>query len=187
MIDDQKKLLRKKIREIKQQHPQQQNSKNSKLILEKVEQSIWFQQANIVMAYWAMDDEVQTADWILKWHKHKRIILPCVNGNVLDLREFTGLNSMKEGVKFNIKEPIGPLFLTPERIDVVIVPGIAFDVHNNRMGRGKAYYDGLLAHSQMKKIGIGFDFQLLANVPADIHDIKMNWVVTERRSTDQTF
>lgn len=186
MLNDQKKSLRRTIRTLKQQQPQQQKSEASQLILEKVEQSIWFQEAAIVMAYWSLDDEVQTTEWILKWHKKKRFILPCVNGKVLDLREFTGLESMKGGEKFNIMEPIGPLFTTPELIDVVIVPGIAFDTSNNRMGRGRAYYDGLLAHSKMKKIGICFDFQLLPNVPAEMHDIKMNWVITESRCTHQT-
>ena len=65
-----------------------------------------------------------------------------------------------------------------DKIDLVIVPGIAFDKQNNRMGRGKAFYDGILNKLSGVKVGVCFRFQIVENVPTDEHDIKMNYVIT---------
>lgn len=64
------------------------------------------------------------------------------------------------------------------KIDLVIVPGIAFDKNKCRLGRGKGYYDRYFMNKRIKKIGIGFDFQLLDEVPTSSFDIKMDKVIT---------
>ena len=63
-------------------------------------------------------------------------------------------------------------------IDLAIVPGIAFDKKKNRMGRGKGYYDRYLQNKNIVKIGIGFDFQLLENLPVDAHDVALDIIIT---------
>ena len=75
-------------------------------------------------------------------------------------------------------EPSGELFTHYDSIDVAIIPGMAFDAGGNRLGRGKGYYDRLLARiPDVYKIGICFDFQKVESVPADINDIKMDEVI----------
>ncbi len=182
-IDEQKKKLRKEIRILKKQQTQEQKKTASSLIIQNIEKETFFQNAETVMVYWSMNDEVITHDAVLKWYKEKRIILPCVKGDILELREFTGMDSMKAGEHFGIPEPTGPLFTDIESLDLIIIPGVAFDLCNNRMGRGKAYYDGLLKSAKAYKVGICYDFQLLVSVPADIHDIPMDIVITESRTT----
>lgn len=62
---------------------------------------------------------------------------------------------------------------------MIIVPGVAFDNNNNRLGRGKAYYDKLLKESKSYKVGVCFDFQLIEEVPVDEYDIKMDLIISE--------
>ncbi len=131
------------------------------------------------MAYWSMDDEVYTHDFILKWHNKKKIVLPVVKGNELELKSFSGLDNLIKGESYGIEEPSGDIFDQPEKIDLIIVSGIAFDKTNNRLGRGKAYYDKLLKSTKANKIGVCFDFQFLASIPVDKHDIKMDLVISD--------
>ena len=65
-------------------------------------------------------------------------------------------------------------------IDIVIVPGVAFDKKYNRMGYGKGYYDRFLKDMTALKIGVCHSFQLVDEIPSEPHDIKMDMIVTER-------
>jgi len=179
MIDEEKKRIRREIRNLKKAISLEEKTLRSKAILNKVENLHEFINAKTVMLYWAMADEVQTTDFVIKWSGSKRVILPCVNGNDLDLRLFRGEEDLVAGENFGIPEPSGELFTDYNEIDLILVPGVAFDIANNRMGRGKAYYDKLLLSLKAYKLGVCFDFQLLQSVPTDEHDIKMDQIVTE--------
>ena len=62
-------------------------------------------------------------------------------------------------------------------IDTALVPGMAYDAQGHRLGRGKGYYDRLLAGLDCRKIGVCFDFQKVSEVPVDVHDIPVDIVV----------
>jgi 5-formyltetrahydrofolate cyclo-ligase len=62
------------------------------------------------------------------------------------------------------------------------VPAIAYDANGNRVGRGKGYYDRLLAETKATKIGVGYDFQIVDSIDAEAHDIAVDMVITDRRS-----
>ncbi|HQG08910.1 MAG TPA: 5-formyltetrahydrofolate cyclo-ligase, partial [Dysgonamonadaceae bacterium] len=70
-------------------------------------------------------------------------------------------------------------FVDFDSIDLIIVPGVAFDRKLNRLGRGKGYYDRLLSQLKSPKIGICFDFQLLESIPVEDWDIKMDMIVAQ--------
>ena len=179
MIDKEKSEIRNCIRKLKKQISFENKKARSKIIFEKLEKLEEFKKSKIIMAYWSMDDEVYTHDFILKWHGEKKIILPVVKGNELELKSFSGLDNLTKGESFGIEEPNGDIFDQPEKIDLIIVPGIAFDKTNNRLGRGKAYYDKLLKTTKAFKIGVCFNIQLLESVPVDKHDIKMDLVISD--------
>ena len=65
-------------------------------------------------------------------------------------------------------------------IDLIIVPGVAFDRQHNRLGRGKGFYDRLLSTLDVPKIGICYDFQLKDQIPAEPFDRKMDLIITEK-------
>lgn len=176
-IFQQKQELRKQVRHLKNHVSLEEKKKLSIKIFEKLEESALFLSSQTIMAYWSMDDEVYTHDFVLKWASQKRIILPVVDGANIVLKEFKGVEHLVAGERFGIPEPAGPIFKYPELIDLIIVPGVAFDKDNNRMGRGKAYYDKLLRESKAHKIGICFPFQLFPSVPHDHMDVKMDEVI----------
>lgn len=176
-IEAEKKKIRKEIRALKQNYSLDQKKEMSLPILESLEKLPEFINAKTVMLYWSMKDEVFTHEFVCKWAKQKRVILPCVIGETLDLKVFYGKENMVEGETYGILEPDGPVFMKEDELDLILIPGIAFDSNNNRMGRGKAFYDRLLQSLSAFKVGICFDFQMLDDVPVDEHDIKMNEVV----------
>ncbi len=178
MINQQKKETRHYIKQLKKDYTFEKKHEKSKIIFDQVEQLEKFQQADAIMAYWSMNDEVYTHDFVLKWFQTKALILPSVKGDELELRIFKGLDDMLEGVSFGIKEPSELYQSGLDKIDLIIVPGVAFDKQNNRLGRGKAYYDKLLSKTKALKVGVCFDFQMLEKVPADQYDVKMDMVIT---------
>jgi len=178
MIDEVKKAVRKQIKEKKKTYSLEEKKEKSKLIFNQIESLDAFQNAEIIMAYWSMDDEVFTHDFIQKYQNKKKIILPVVNGDNLDLKEFTGLSNLRSENYFGIGEPKGELFEQGNKIDLIIIPGVAFDKSLNRLGRGKAYYDKLLNTTKALKVGVCFDFQMLESIPVGKYDVKMDLILT---------
>ncbi len=178
MINEEKKAVRKQIREKKKDYSLEEKKEKSRLIFDQIEKLSAFRKTKIIMAYWSMVDEVFTHDFIQKYQNEKKIILPVVEGDNLKLKVFTGLSNMKISKSFGIGEPDGKLFEQTDKIDIIIVPGVAFDKSLNRLGRGKAYYDKLLKNTKALKIGVCFDFQMLESVPVDEYDVKMDLIIT---------
>lgn len=172
-----KKEARQLIRKRKQRFTLSEKRELSAPVLQKLEQHQWFDQADTIMMYWSMDDEVSTHDFIEKWHHSKRIILPTIDGNDLILKPFCGKEQMKPDSQFGILEPQGASFSEYDTIDLIVVPGVAFDKSNNRLGRGRGFYDKLLKRVDCRKIGIAFEFQIMDNVPVDEHDVVMDAVI----------
>lgn len=133
-----------------------------------------WQQSQNVLLYYSLPDELQTVDF-LNSITDKELYLPRVNGDKLDIVPFNRKN-LTTGA-FNILEP-GGISVSPTTIDLIVVPGIAFDKEGNRCGRGKGFYDRLLSECSATKVGVGYDFQLIENVPCCEHDVKMDIVIT---------
>lgn len=177
-IIEQKKLLRKEIYRQKALFTNEEKEVQDKFVNSQILKHSKIKNAKTIMAYWAMPDEVDLTESILELHKEKTILLPIVTHDHLVIRKFDGLDSLQEGIAYGILEPTGELVEDYSSIDVVIVPGMAFDMEMNRMGRGKAYYDNFLVQTQAYKLAVCFDFQIVEKVPADKHDVKMDEVCT---------
>ena len=84
--------------------------------------------------------------------------------------------------KLGIREPNAACAEIPlDQFDLILVPGVAFDLRGHRLGRGKGYYDRLLANATAVKCGIAFDEQIVEEVPVEEHDARMNFIVTPSR------
>lgn len=151
-------------------------------ILAALEAHPAFRAANTVLLYHSLKDEVDTHEFIKKWSGEKRILLPVVKGDDLELRIYTGPQDMKIGA-YGIEEPIGETFTDYAEIDFIAVPGVAFDREGNRLGRGKGYYDRLLPRIPSAfKAGICFPFQLIDQVPTEPFDICMDVIITNNEN-----
>lgn len=135
-----------------------------------------FQSAHTILLYHSLQDEVHTHDFIEKWSKSKRIVLPVVIEDELELRSYSSPNDLAIGA-YGILEPTGTPFHDYDSIDLAIIPGVAFDTAGCRLGRGKGYYDRLLPKLTAHKIGVCFPFQFVDEVPAEELDIRMDEVL----------
>jgi 5-formyltetrahydrofolate cyclo-ligase len=176
-ITEQKKELRNRVWKLKAGYSFQQKIEKSKQIFAQIEKLPVFVGAKTVMCYWSMPDEVATSEFILKYWNEKKFVLPVVKKDELELRYFEGVDRLKPGKSFNILEPTGEALVSFSDLELIIVPGVAFDKNMNRLGHGKAYYDKLLSKVKVHKIGVCFDFQFFDNVPVDMHDVKMDQVI----------
>jgi 5-formyltetrahydrofolate cyclo-ligase len=83
---------------------------------------------------------------------------------------------------FGIREPSESCPQFPlNRLDLVLVPGVAFDLHGRRLGRGKGFYDQLLATVRGRTCGVAFDEQIVNEIPLEPHDVLLNCILTPSR------
>jgi 5-formyltetrahydrofolate cyclo-ligase len=96
-----------------------------------------------------------------------------------------GLNKLATDIvmgKFGVREPAaGCKEISLDKFDLVLVPGVVFDWQGHRLGRGQGFYDRLLEKVSGIKCGVGYDFQLLENIPTDTHDAKVDFILTPSR------
>ena len=168
------------MRELKRAVTPEEKLRRSETVMRGVEALPEFQRARVVLLYWSMADEVQTHAFVERWYKEKTLLLPCVDGDDLRLRQYTGPECMVAGEQFGIGEPTGEEWTDLDAVELIVVPGVAFDRQNNRMGRGRGFYDRLLKSTpNAVKIGVAYDFQILDSIPVEPHDVKMDRVITE--------
>lgn len=173
-----KKEIRENMVELRQRISDSNRMIYSNMIVENIEKLELFLAAKNILLYWSMKDEVYTHDFVNRWKNQKKIILPVITQGGLKLRQYTGDWKKFKTKKFTILEPAGIDYFSPDLIDLAIVPGLAFDSKNNRLGYGKGYYDKLLVRIKAYKIGVCFDFQKIEYIPHSKHDIKMDTVLT---------
>ncbi len=136
--------------------------------------------ARTLLLYSSLPDEVPTQELIDEFvSKGKTVLLPrVINDTDMELRHYTGGSDLKKGA-FGIMEPTGELFTDYNKIDVAIIPGVAFDKEGHRLGRGKGYYDRFLPLlPNAYKIGVCYPSRLLEHIPTDEHDIHMDEIIS---------
>lgn len=172
--------LRQQIREMKRQLTRQQREELSLSIVTRIRERV--KDATTIMAYYPLPDEVDIRQFLDELVAGgKTVLLPRVTGDeTMELRVYTGLEGLSEGA-FHILEPVGELFTDYASVDVILIPGLAFDALGHRLGRGRGYYDRFLIASGIaesgKTIGVCFDFQKVAEVPVDEYDIPVDEVI----------
>ncbi len=172
-----KHVLRKEIKKQTAGLSREEKQRLSDEILCGIEQLPEFKKAKNILLFWSLPDEVFTHNFLEKWHKQKCLLLPAVNGDELELKHYEGGGKLQAGA-FGICEPQGKLFTEWDKIDMALVPGVAFDCNQNRLGRGKGYYDKLLPKISGTKIGVCFPCQLVESVPCQEWDVKMDFIVS---------
>lgn len=136
-----------------------------------------FGSAKVVGAYYSFGSEVKT-DLIIQKAKAlgKKVALPSVEGERLAFYELSSGKYLVKG-RFGIIEPLpyGPV----DKIDLLVVPGIAFDKKGYRLGYGKGYYDKFLAKKEVFSVGLAYSFQLIDSLPSGEYDKRMHAIATE--------
>lgn len=175
-IHEEKNRIRSDIRVLKKMLTQEQKEKEAETVFGKIESLPKFKTAKTVLIYWSTPDELPTHSFVKKWSAHKTMILPSVKGDRLLLKKFTSDTKMIQRALGIFEPDLPDTFIG--KIDLVIVPGVAFDAKKNRLGRGKGYYDRFFKRNKTMKIGVSFDFQLVATIPVNKLDKQMDMIIT---------
>lgn len=180
-LKEQKALMRTKMRrECKAMDAQTRNALSEAACARLVMLSA-FREAECILAYMAMPHECDPARAVeAGWRSGKRIVFPvCEENFALGLYLPSGGDAFVQG-KYGIWEPDirRSVRVDPEKLDCVIVPGIAFDKAGGRLGQGAGYYDRLLTGIKAFRIGLCFPMQITELVPTDKYDCKMDAIVS---------
>jgi 5-formyltetrahydrofolate cyclo-ligase len=149
-----------------------------------VQQRVW-QEAGSILFFAPTADEVNTWPLLERALKERRIVaLPRF---VSQKRSYVAcrVENLAEEIttgQFHIREPSAKCPEVPlNRLDFILVPGVAFDLHGRRLGRGRGYYDQLLAAVRGTTCGVAFEQQIVREVPVEPHDIHLNCILTPTR------
>lgn len=170
--------LREQVSESKRKYSAEELQEMSQEVLAVLEITGKFGDARKICIYNAMAGEVETRFFVDKWMREKEFYFPVVDGQDIVLRKVAE-DTVYEKSPIGVYEPVGENFQDYKKLDLIVVPGVAFDRQCNRLGRGKGYYDRFLAETNVHKIGICFDFQLFDSIPVAEYDVKMDMIVSE--------
>ena len=158
-------------------------SQASSRIMDNLQRLDEFGRANTVALYKAIAGEVYPEPLFdICRDMGKRTCIPVfmAQEGIYAFAEITSETLFKTG-NYGIPEPITAAPMDRDSIDLMIVPGVAFDSTGNRLGRGGGYYDRLLAGFAGQKAAVAFDFQVYPRIPFDKHDISMDLIITETK------
>ena len=171
-------LLRKQMKERLAGYTDEALARFSAMLRDSLEAHPFFREAGVVMMYCALPSEPDLRSLMDRWLGRKEILLPVTTEQGLRLKRYEGIGRMRRG-RYGIWEPdTDEWWDAPERIDLVVVPGVAFDRAGNRLGHGKAYYDRFLRPLAVRRVGVCFPFQLVDEVPHDDLDCRMDAVLS---------
>lgn len=164
-----------KKRDLQTQKEIEEKSKRIKEVLFSLEDFI---KARNILFYYSFRSEVKTDIMIKEVLEKKRIFLPKVEGKELKIYEIKGMNEVERGF-CGIFEPLPYKLVHFKEIEMVIVPGVAFDRMGFRIGYGKGFYDRFLHLHSFQKIALAFALQIVDKIPHTKEDIRMDKIITE--------
>lgn len=150
-------------------------------LFERIEHCEAFAKAHTVALFASLRDEPPTQEVIRRWAQCKRIVLPRVEGDDMEFYDYCAEEAMTRGA-FGIEEPQRTAVCREDEIDLMIVPGMAFDACCRRLGRGKGYYDRYMSRPAFRAatIGVCLSERLVEAVPVEEHDRRTDAVATDK-------
>ena len=182
-----KEEIRKRILSLRDSQTEEEMRSKSELIQKRLFNLPEFKKAKTIMFYVATRSEVRTEQMIkVALKQGERVVVPIsdVKNRKLILSELKDFDELEPGT-FNILEPKKEFIrrVSPEEIDLVITPGIAFDKDGDRIGYGMGFYDNFL--SSLKKripvVGLAYELQMVDDIPVNDKDVTVDKIVTEER------
>ncbi|MCS7278439.1 MAG: 5-formyltetrahydrofolate cyclo-ligase [Thermodesulfobacteriaceae bacterium] len=132
--------------------------------------------------YSAIDKEVNLEELIGEaFLKNKRVFLPKTwfKEKRLSFHQIFSLSDLKPGAFKILEPPLSAPLIEVSQLDLIFVPGVAFDLYKGRLGYGVGFYDRVLAQTKALKVGVAFSFQIFERLPLEEHDQRVDLVVTE--------
>ena len=186
MGNEMKKTLREEFLKKRKELSDLEIQKKSKQIEHRLFSLPWYQNAKTILFYVSYDNEVNTHDMIKdSFTKGKTVIVPKTDSKekTLCLSKLLSWDDLSP-CAYSILEPRKECVheVPVSSVELLIVPGIVFDLHGHRIGHGMGYYDRLLCEgTDAMKIGLAFELQLVEKIPAEQHDVSVDMIITEER------
>lgn len=170
-----KQILRNKYKEIRKSI--ENKEEHDSVIFNKIISLEEYKQSYLILIYVSLKDEVNTIQLI----KHsleigKKVAVPKCEGNEMAFYYINSLEDLEEG-KFGILEPKTNELVNDFDNSICVIPGLAFDKQNNRIGYGKGFYDRFLENYKGIKIGLAYKECICDKIDANENDVKMDKVI----------
>ncbi len=175
-----KEEMRKVIRGYRKSLTNEDAAMKSITILNKLFSTEQYQHAECVYCYIDFRNEVKTMPLIKKALKDgKRVAAPRISGETMEFYYISGYSDLAEG-SFGILEPVDGCKLAEETDALMIMPGMAFDRENHRIGYGGGFYDRYLERENTHyKIALAYHFQIFEQIPYELHDICPDMIISD--------
>ena len=177
-----KNRIRNRYKEFRRSISETEVREKSRLAAQVFLNSDLYKNSKIIMLYMPLKNETDTGEIIKQaFADGKRLAFPVTereNGEITPY--FAESDTAFKKGNFSVFEPCNTQEADPEKIDVVIVPGIAFDKSGNRIGFGKGCYDKFLKGTKAVRIGYCYEAQLCEEILTDSLDERMDWIITEK-------
>lgn len=178
MMDKQE--LRVKLRAMRRAFSPEKQENASLAVYRRLQGFVPYRNAKCIMAYMACRGELSLAPVMDEWLAGGReLLLPrCEAPGEMTARRIEDQRQLVPGA-FHLMEPDAACkIISPEKIDLILVPGVAFDRAGHRLGQGGGYYDRFLAKTHALRVGVCYDETLIEDVPCEAHDHMMDAVIT---------
>lgn len=192
-IFNEKKILRKEILTKRNNIDIAEKEKMDKKILDRFYESKYYKEAKNIFIYISYESEIDTKDIINKaFNDNKKIYVPRTEfkTRLMDAVEIKSLDNLVKS-EYGILEPsVKEPHIDPNELDLIVVPGVAFDRDGGRMGYGAGFYDRYfkkISNDNIKrivKLALAYDFQVLEEVPMNAQDIPVSYIITEKEFID---
>ncbi|WP_315077982.1 5-formyltetrahydrofolate cyclo-ligase [uncultured Clostridium sp.] len=182
-IMEDKKKLRREILKLRKEIDSEEKKNFDNIIHNKFLKSKFYSQCKNIFVYISYDSEIDTKILIRRALKDgKNIYVPRTNyeTKLMEAIKIVSLENLTED-KHGILEPKeNELATNLDNIDLIIMPGVAFDKNGGRMGYGGGFYDRYLnkCKKDIHKISLAYDFQVVDCIPMDKHDIRVDYIIT---------
>ncbi len=176
-----KQSLRALVEQKRRIYPKEQAKADSEAIMSRLEQLPCFRDAQTVMIYYPIHNEVDLRPLLQRYEGKKTFLLPVTHRRSIEPRQYLGEETMQRG-RYSVPEPQTATF--KGKIDLILVPGVVFDLQCNRIGRGAGFYDRFLKkHRRVTQLGVGYDFQVKnREIPHSFSDKPLDGVITPNQS-----
>ena len=176
-----KQSLRALVEQKRRIYPKEQAKADSEAIMSRLEQLPCFRDAQTIMIYYHIHNEVDLRPLLQRYEGKKTFLLPVTHRRSIEPRQYLGEEQMQRG-NYSVPEPQTATF--KGKIDLILVPGVVFDLQCNRIGRGAGFYDRFLKkHRRVTQLGVGYDFQVKnREIPHSFSDKPLDGVITPNQS-----
>jgi len=183
-IAEQKRALRRQMRKVQKQFSAEARAAASVALCAQLGREPVWREAQRILAFAPLPDEPDVRPlWEAALREGRTVALPRFDAarGAYEVRQVQAAGQLQQA-NFGILEPDGDSpRVELNQLDLVLLPGVAFDAIGRRLGRGKGYFDRLLAEVRGHKCGVAFEWQVVPAVPVEPHDVCLDSLLTPSR------